>query len=60
MIDLINPVDINGRLYLNFTNDWTFRSKNCTIVSGFNLKPNNEPISCRLIEDNYAYIIDNF
>lgn len=59
-VNLVNRVEKTGRLYINFTNDWTLAEQNCSIIQGFTSLENNGPVQCRLIPNANAYVIDNF
>lgn len=48
-INLVNKVDSNGRLYLNFTSDWTMIDETCEIISGVNMLPDKNA-TCTLID----------
>lgn len=47
-INLINPVDQHGKLFINFTNEWTFNTNNCTIITGVNQKSEFDLPQCYL------------
>ncbi|KRW99610.1 hypothetical protein PPERSA_03411 [Pseudocohnilembus persalinus] len=62
MINLVNQVDENGKLYLKFTtgtDQWGLWSKNCTIISGINELEDSSP-TCSLNDDGVSYKIENF
>ncbi|KAL4456526.1 hypothetical protein ABPG74_000633 [Tetrahymena malaccensis] len=63
-INLVNPVDSSGKLYINFTKDWYLFSPNCTVISGFKLKTiftSPDPqIRCMLLPQQNSYLIENF
>lgn len=59
-INLVNPVDENGKLFINFTSAWTLNTENCTIITGVNEKSEYDLPRCYLIDDSYSFVIDNF
>jgi len=44
-INLANPVDSKGKLYINFTNHWNLYKDNCTILGGIKPLPDKN-ITC--------------
>ena len=60
LLNFVNDVSNPAKIYINFTDDWTFYAENCTVWRGITPLDNSTDVLCYKILEQQAYVVENF